>query len=198
MTTLKVQKRDMETKAKALRKEGFVTGNLFGKEIKGSIPLKIEKKDAEQLLKKCLKGSQLFVELDGKKYDVLLKEIDFDHIKKQILELDFQALVKGEVVHSVAEIVLHNKDKVVEGILEQLLNEVSYKALPEALVDRIDVDCSNLRLGDTLKVADLDIAKHKDITLITDIETPVVSVVAPHNAQTETSDEETAEETEEK
>ena len=27
MTTLKVQKRDMETKAKALRREGFVTGN---------------------------------------------------------------------------------------------------------------------------------------------------------------------------
>ena len=70
MTTLKVQKRDMETKAKALRREGFVTGNLFGKEIKGSIPLKIEKKDAEQILKTCLKGSQLFVELDGKKYDV--------------------------------------------------------------------------------------------------------------------------------
>ena len=197
MTTLKVQKRDMETKAKALRKEGFVTGNLFGKEIKGSIPLKIDKKEAEQLMKKCLKGSQLFVGLDGKKYDVLLKEIDYDHIKKQILELDFQALVKGEVVHSVAEIVLHNKDKVVEGILEQLLNEVSYKALPEALVDRIDVDCSSLRLGDTLKVADLDIAKHKDITLITDIETPVVSVVAPHNAQAESTDEEAVQETEE-
>ena len=33
----------------------------------------------------------------------------------QILEIDFQALVKGEKVHSVAEIVLHNKEKVVEG-----------------------------------------------------------------------------------
>ena len=40
MTTLKVQKRDMETKAKKLRREGFITGNLFGKEIEGSIPLK--------------------------------------------------------------------------------------------------------------------------------------------------------------
>ena len=38
MTTLKVQKRDMETKAKKLRREGFITGNLFGKEIEGSIP----------------------------------------------------------------------------------------------------------------------------------------------------------------
>ena len=33
MNTLKAQKRDMETKAKKLRREGYVTGNLFGKEI---------------------------------------------------------------------------------------------------------------------------------------------------------------------
>ena len=33
MTTLKVQKREMDKKAKQLRKEGFVTGNLFGKDI---------------------------------------------------------------------------------------------------------------------------------------------------------------------
>lgn len=196
MTTLKVQKRDMETKAKALRREGFVTGNLFGKEIKGSVPLKIDKKEADQLLKTCLKGSQLFVELDGKKYDVLLKEIDYDPIKKQVLELDFQALVKGEVVHSVAEIVLHNREKVVDGILEQLLSEVSYKALPEALVDRIDVDCSSLRLGDTLKVADLDIAKHKDLTILTDLETAVVSVVTPHNKAVEQDGEQEAAEEE--
>jgi len=182
MNTLKVQKRDMETKAKALRRQGYVTGNLFGKEIEGSIPLKIERKDAEQIHNKCLKGSQLFVELEGKKYDVLLKEIDYDPIKKQILEMDFQALVKGEVVHSVAEIVLHNKDKVLEGILEQHLNEISYKALPEALIDRVDVDCSSLRLGDVLKVSDLEIAKNKDIEILTHMDNPVVSVVAPHNA----------------
>ena len=48
MTTLKVQKRDMETKAKKLRREGFITGNLFGKEIEGSIPLKIERLEAER------------------------------------------------------------------------------------------------------------------------------------------------------
>ena len=38
MTTLRVQRRNMETKAKKLRREGYVTGNLFGKEIEGSIP----------------------------------------------------------------------------------------------------------------------------------------------------------------
>ena len=34
MTTLKVQRRNMETKAKKLRREGYVTGNLFGKEFR--------------------------------------------------------------------------------------------------------------------------------------------------------------------
>ena len=49
MNTFKVQKRDMETKAKKLRREGYVTGNLFGKEIEGSVLLKIERKEAERM-----------------------------------------------------------------------------------------------------------------------------------------------------
>ena len=39
MTTLKAEKRDMSTKAKKLRREGYVTGNVFGREIEGSIPV---------------------------------------------------------------------------------------------------------------------------------------------------------------
>lgn len=76
-------------------------------------------------------------------------------------------------------IVLHHKDQVVEGVLEQLLTEIAYKAVPEALVDKVDVDCSKLRLGDTLTVADLDIAKDKDIEITTHMDAPVVNVVAP-------------------
>jgi len=59
MTTLKVQKRNMEIKAKRLRREGYITGNLFGKEIDGSIPLKIERLEAEKVLRGCMKGSQI-------------------------------------------------------------------------------------------------------------------------------------------
>ena len=164
-----------------LFRSGFVTGSLFGKEFDGAIPLKIEQKEAERIQRECLKGSQLYLELDGKTYDVLLKELDYDPMKHQIIEMDFQALVKGEKVHSVAEIVLHNKDKVVDGVLEQLLSEISYKAVPEAIVDRVDVDCSKLRLGDTLKVSDLEIAQDKNVDIMTHMDTPVVSVIASRN-----------------
>lgn len=193
MTTLKVQRRNMETKAKKLRREGYVTGNLFGKEIEGSIPLQIEKQEAERIERECMKGSQLYLELDGKTYDVLIKEMDYRPMDHQILEMDFQALVKGEKVHSVAEVILLNKEKVTEGVLEQLLEEIAYKATPEELVEKVEIDCATLRLGDTLKVADLDIAKNDKIDLQTDLDAPIVSILASHNEVLE-DEEESAEE----
>ena len=49
---------------------------------------------------------------------MLIKEMDYRPMDHQILEMDFQALVKGEKVHSVAEVILLNKEKVTEGVLE--------------------------------------------------------------------------------
>lgn len=181
MNTLKVQKRNMETKAKKLRREGYVTGSLFGKDFEYSIPIKIEKKAAEKIQRECIRGSQLHLDLEGKNYDVLLKQFHYDPLRGEIMEMDFQALIKGEKVRSVAKIILHNKDKVTEGILEQLLPEISYTALPRSLVERIDIDCSTLRLGDTLKVSDLDIINNKEIEVTTHMDTPVLSVIAPHH-----------------
>ena len=195
MNTLKAEKRDMNTKAKKLRREGFVTGIVFGKEMKESMPVQIAQKEAERILKTNGKGSQVMLEVDGQSMDVLIKEIDFDSMKHQILEIDFQALVKGEKVHSVAEIVLLNHEKVTTGVLEKLLNEISYRAVPEALIEKVEIDVGNLRAGDSIKVKDLPIAQNKEIDLMTDPEAVVVNVAEVHNDVPETENSEGAEET---
>ena len=41
----------MDVKAKRLRREGYVTGNVFGREIEGSIPVKMLKTEVDKLLK---------------------------------------------------------------------------------------------------------------------------------------------------
>ena len=46
MNTLKAEKRSMSDKAKKLRREGYVTGNMFGRSLAESIPVQIEKKEA--------------------------------------------------------------------------------------------------------------------------------------------------------
>lgn len=198
MTTLKVQKRDMETKAKKLRREGFITGNLFGKEIEGSIPLKIERLEAERTLRGCMKGTQIMLDVEGKMYDVLIKEIDFDATKNQTLEIDFQALVSNEKVHSVAEIVIVNHDKVADGVLQENMEEINYRAYPSALVDKVEVDVAGLKVGDTIRVKDLSLAKDKDVDIKDDPEAVVLTVVAVHNGavpETVTPEEAETEET---
>ena len=82
MNTLKAEKRSMDVKAKRLRREGFVTGNVFGREIKGSIPVKISKNEAERLLKTNGKGSQVLLNVDGTEMDVLIKEIDYKSFRR--------------------------------------------------------------------------------------------------------------------
>ena len=176
MNTLKAEKRTMDTKAKRLRREGYVTGNVFGREMEGSLPVKIEKSAVEKLLKTNNKGSQIMLDVDGQSYDVLIKEIQFNPLKGQVDEIDFQALVSNEKVHSVAEIVLVNHDKLEAGVLQQHLEEISFRALPSALVDNV----GDMKVGDVIKVKDLAIAQDKDVDLKTDLEAAVVSVAAVH------------------
>lgn len=183
----------MDVKAKKLRREGFVTGNLFGKAIEGSIPLKMDRFEVERLLKTDHKGSQIMLNVEGQDYDVLIKEVDYNAMKRCVDEIDFQALVSTEKVHSVAEIVLLNHEKVEAGVLQEDLEEISYKALPADLMDKVQVDVGEMKIGDVIKVKDLEIAKNPNIDLKTDPEAVVVSCTAVHNSVPEP---ETAEEAE--
>ncbi len=181
MTTLKAEKRSMDVKAKRLRREGYVTGNVFGKKIQGSIPVKMTKKDVDRLLKTEMKGGQIMLDVDGESYDVLIKEVDYDAMANQVVEIDFQALVSNEKVHSVAEIIFENHDKVEAGVLQEVLKEVSYRALPAALVEKVKVDVGEMKIGDTIRVKDLSIAQDKDVDILTDMEAVVATVTAVHN-----------------
>lgn len=176
MNTLKAEKRNMSIKAKTLRKEGFVTGCIFGRELEESIPLKMEKSEVDRLLKAEGKGGRVALQVDGKTYDALIKEVDYNAMKGWVDELDFQALVGTEKVHSSAEIHLINESKLVAGIPQQMLHEINYKALPASLIEKIELDVGDLKVGDTIRVKDLEIAKDNNIDLMTDLESTVVTV----------------------
>ena len=182
MNTLKAEKRDMAVKAKHLRREGYVVGNVFGKELKDSIPIQMNKKDVDKLLKTDHKGSQIMLDIEGQSYDVLIKNLDFNPLAGRLDSIEFQALVSNEMVHSVAEVIVANHDKIVGGVVQVELPEISYKALPAALVDHIEVDVAGMKVGDVVHVKDLAIASDKDISIKNDPDAVVVAVIAIHNA----------------
>ena len=196
MNTLKAEKRSMDVKAKRLRREGYVTGNVFGREIEGSIPVKMLKTEVDKLLKTDHKGSQVMLEVDGQTYDALIKEVDFNPLAGRVDEIDFQALVSTEKVHSTAAVQIENREKVLEGALQECLEEIEYKALPAALVDHVTVDVAGMKVGDVIRVKDLEISKNPDVDIHTDPEAIVVMVDAIRNSipEDEEADEEAAEE----
>ena len=143
MITLKVEKRNPEVKAKKLRRDGFVCGVLYGKEMKESTPIQLTEPEALRFIKANKEGTQVMLDLDGKQVDALVKNIDYDPMKKQIMALDFQALVAGETVATSVQVILENEDAA-QGIVEQTLNEVHYKADPANMLDTIVIDSKTL------------------------------------------------------
>ena len=166
MMTLAAEKRDPEVKAKKLRREGYTTGVLYGREMKENVTLKYAEKDALNFIKKAKEGAQTMLDISGEKVDALVKNIDYDPLSKKILALDFQALVAGEVVAATVPVTFLNEE-VVQGVFEPEITEIHYKADPAHLLDPIEIDLAKLPQGTrTLYVKDLKL-EEKGVTVTT-------------------------------
>lgn len=167
ITTLKAEKRDLAVKAKKLRREGYTTGVLLGKDRKESMSLQFLEKDAMRFIKENKEGSQAVLEIGSAKTNAIVKNIDYDSMNGHILALDFQALVAGEMISTTAPIRLINEDTAA-GILQQELSEIHYKAIPSDLLDTIEIDLKELAPGTkNLYVRDLTLPNGKSVEIIT-------------------------------
>lgn len=186
ITTLKAQKRDTAVKAKKLRRDGFTAGVLYGREMEASIPFQLDTKDAMRFISKNAKGAQVILDLGDQKISAIVKDIDYNSMQRQIMSLDFQALVKGEKISTSVPIKFENVE-IVQGIVEQELSEIHYKAEPDQLLDTIVIDFK--KIPPTVRdmhVKDLHLEK-KGIHLITP-EDDTIFHVADYAKAEETDD----------
>ncbi|HIW20921.1 MAG TPA: 50S ribosomal protein L25/general stress protein Ctc [Candidatus Dorea intestinavium] len=187
MITLNAEKRSMDVKAKKLRREGYVTGVLNLTDKGESIPLKYDEKEARKLIKENKPGSQVTLVLDGEKISTIIKDFNFDAMRGQILALNFQNLVAGEEISTEVSIKLLNED-FIEGVVNQQLSDIQYKADPQHLLDEIVIDFKELDPSITnYSVADLKLADKEGITLITPEDAVIFAIIEP-TATEETED----------
>lgn len=167
MTTLKAEKRNPDIKAKKLRREGLTPGVLFGKGMDESVPLQFAEADVMQFIKKNGEGSQVILDIENEKTSAVVKGIDYNPMKKQIMTFDLQALVRGEVISTSVPVKLENPDSV-EGIVEQDLSEIHYKADPSNLLDTIVIDFNELAPEiRSMHVKDLTLPGNKEVQFVT-------------------------------
>ncbi len=176
MFILKTENRDAGLKPKQLRRNGIIPGVLYGKNLKESISIQVPQGEVLRCLQNNSTGSRVELMIGSKKHMALLREVSYIPTTNQVEHLSFQALQADEAVESTARIVLVNKDKI-SGMVQQPQSDISYRALPRYLIDRIEVDLEGLKEGDSIRISDLDIAKDPNIEILNPLDIMVVSVI---------------------
>ena len=178
MYTLKAEIRDMNIKAKKLRREGFVPAAIYGKNLDEPILLQIEKSDAERFVSRMSKVKTLSIEVGDESHDVLYKEIALDPISHKPEHFEFQNLIAGETINTVSRVVVLNKDEN-KNIINVHTEEIPYSAESKDFVNEVTIDVEGLEDGTVIKLEDLDIAKDEKIRLALPLDTIILTVEEP-------------------
>lgn len=118
--------------------------------------------------------------IDGKSNNVLVHDISLHPVKNTVQHIDFYVPEAGKKVNANIPLEFIGESEAVKAgnILIKVLHEIEVEALPENLPRDIKVDISKLAtLEDDVKVGDLAIPAN--VTLLSDKEEIVASVVAP-------------------
>ena len=163
--------------ARALRREGSVPAVIYG-HARPVQSLAVPTRDLEKLLDVISAGSTV-VELtvDGKTSRTLIREIQRHPFKKQILHVDFLELVAGEKIIVSIPIVLHGIPEGVRlggGILDQVLRELEIEVDPSHIPNHLDLDVTDLIVGHSLHVRDLQIPP--GVKVLADEDAPIALV----------------------
>ncbi len=167
--------------AKKLRRDGFIPAVVYGQGA-SSLPLEIEAKSFHALLRGGL-GENMLVTLsisdhkDGEK-KVLIREIQRDPVRGDIVHVDFHEVSLTRKLAIQVPIHLIGMPEGVKegGILQHVLRELEVECLPTAIPEKIEVDVTLLKIGDSVHVSDL---KLENVEILSDPQSSVVSVVPP-------------------
>ncbi len=184
--------------ARKLRRGGKIPGILYGGD--RVVSLVLDPKEIQRVLRSQA-GENAIVQLNisGEKSQdlkVILRELQFDTIRSHLLHVDLYQIAMDEEleVHVPVELVGVPAGVDEGGVLTQQLYDLHVKCLPDQIPDRLSLDVSDLEIGDGLRVSDLSVPG--GVTVIDDLDAPVVAVAAPR-VEVEVEEEEVDEEVEE-
>ena len=158
-------------KVKFLRKEGFIPAIIYGREVE-TLPISLKKRETTLLFNKISGSTILTIHVDGKEHATLVREVQRDYIKNELLHVDFQAVSLKEKLRTHVSLTLVGKAPVLENfeaLIVSGIDQIEVECLPQDLVDTIEVDISSLaEIGAAIYVKDLP--KLANVEILTDLE----------------------------
>ncbi|HST58434.1 MAG TPA: 50S ribosomal protein L25 [Longimicrobium sp.] len=134
-----------------------------------------------------VQNSIVTLDIDGEgSQDVLLREVQMHPYKPEALHVDFFHVNARETLHVKIPVRLHGTPVGVHtdgGVLDQVLHELEVECLPGNIPDSVEIDISNLVLGESVRVSDVPAVE--GVKFLQDGELPIASIVASRAAISE-------------
>lgn len=183
--TLQAKKRTEFKKSisKEIRKSGMIPGVLYGAG-EENIPIVA----SELSLRPIIDTSESYVinvKIDGEKKstDCILKDVQFEPLDNKPIHFDLLALKKGETIHLEVNVIIKGSAIGVKegGVLQQAFHKLEIQCLPKNIPSHIEVDVSELNIGDSIKVSSI---KLENATILND-ENAAIAIVVPPTVEKE-------------
>lgn len=173
--------------ARKLRGTGRVPAVVYGH---GDAPMSVavDAHDLELLMAAISVGNTIIsLEVEGEgAQDVLIRDVQKHAYRPEVLHVDFFHVHAGETLHLKVPVRLVGEPYGVHtegGVLDHVLYELEVQTLPRNIPDSIEVDVSNLKVGESVRVSDVQTG---DFQILNDADLPIASVVAPRVSAEET------------
>jgi large subunit ribosomal protein L25 len=146
--------------SRRLRRGGNVPGILYGGD-SAPTPILLDHNTLYHALRKeAFHSSILTVTLDDKAVRALLRDVQMHPYKQQVMHVDFQRVEGNKKIHMRIPLHFVNAEispavKLGGALINQVINELEISCLPKDLPEFINVDLSEMQVGDTLHVSAL-------------------------------------------
>lgn len=172
--------------ARRLRREGVLPGVVYGDGKPGYNIQLNQHAFAKAMGQHTSEHLIMDLEIEGQgAKKVLLQEVQHHPVTGQIIHVDFHEISMTRKLRVEIPLKLVGEPTGVSqqgGVLEYLMRNVEVECLPSDILEHIDIDVTKMMIGDTLKVADIQLDKAK-YTIISNKDLPLASVSAPREEE---------------
>ena len=183
---INARKRDVQGKgaSRRLRNAGKVPGIVYGGD-REPVNIELDHKEISlSLAREAFHASILTLKLEDAAEPVLLRAFNMHPFKRQVQHVDFQRVSKGRKIHMMVPLHFVNADvspgvKTQGGVVNHVMNELDITCLPDDLPEFIEVDLSEITVGNSIHARDLKLPKGVEPVLHKGENPVVVTVILP-------------------
>ncbi len=170
---INAEKRDKKgtSSSRNIRREGSVPGIIYGAGKKEQTISLLKHEIAKNLEQDAFYSQVLDISLEGKKEQVILRDIQRHPAKREILHMDFQRVKADQKINVTIPLNFVNEDvapgvKVDGGIISHLMTEIEIVCLPADIPENITVDLIDLQIDQPIHLSELKLPDGVEIPLL--------------------------------